>query len=245
MQYVVAETVHGVAIDLAKRLTVHLLSPVRAIEVADGSVVVRSEHRVVRAQHVVVAVPPSAHRTIAFHPPLAHFTTQAAAAFRPGSVIKFLVRYERPFWRRADIGATAVWLDPPGFYVGEASPDDDAHMLVGFLGGAATAAWWSMPAAGRRAAFLERLVEAYGPEAAEPVSFVERDWPPDDWGGGGYWNVLVDAAQPDAVAVLRAGAPGITFASTELAPSFPGYIEGAITAGLAAAERVQALLDRR
>ncbi|MGE0000284.1 MAG: flavin monoamine oxidase family protein [Ilumatobacteraceae bacterium] len=245
MQYIVAETIHGVAVDLAEQLTVHLLSPVHSIEVADESVVVRSDHRVVRSQHVVVAVPPSAYRTITFEPPLARFTSQAAAAFRPGAVIKFLARYERPFWRRADIGATTMWLDPPGFYVGEASPDDDTFVLVGFLGGAATSVWWATTAAARRAAFVERLVEAYGPDAAEPISFVERDWAPDDWGAGGYWNVLVDPSQPDAVGVLRAGAPGITFASTELAPSFPGYIEGAITAGLAAAERVQALLDAR
>ncbi|MBI5087922.1 MAG: FAD-dependent oxidoreductase [Actinobacteria bacterium] len=246
MQYIVAETIHRVAVDLAEPLTVHLTTPVQAIESDDDDgVVVRSHHRVVRARHAVVAVPPSAYRTIAFDPPLPGFTAAAAHAFRPGSVIKFLARYARPFWRRPDIGATAMWLDPPGFYVGEASPDDETFVLVGFLGGAATARWWSMPSDARRAAFIDRLIEAYGPDAAHPVSFVERDWAPDDWGGGGYWNVLVDAGQPDAVNVLRGGAPGITFASTELSPAFPGYIEGAITAGLAAAERVQALLDLR
>ena len=120
--------------------------------------------------------------------------------------------------------------------------DEHASMLVAFIGGPATAAWRALSAAARRAAVLDRLVEAYGPEAATPVSFVERDWPPDEWGGGGYWNVLLDPEHLDAVDVLLEGAPGITFACTELAPTFPGYVEGAITAGQAAAARVAALV---
>ena len=104
--------------------------------------------------------------------------------------------------------------------------------------------WRSLGAAARRRTLLEHLVEAYGAEAAQPTSFVERDWCPDEWGGGGYWNVLVDGAQSDAVEVLRGGVSGITFASTELAPTFPGYVEGAITAGRDAAERVLRSLGR-
>ena len=38
--------------------------------------------------------------------------------------------------------------------------------------------------------------------------------------------------------VLRAGAPPLQFASSELSPSFPGYIEGAIVAGRIAAAKV-------
>ncbi|MEZ5298255.1 MAG: FAD-dependent oxidoreductase [Ilumatobacteraceae bacterium] len=38
--------------------------------------------------------------------------------------------------------------------------------------------------------------------------------------------------------MLRAGTGRISFASTELAAAFPGYIEGALRAGADAAERV-------
>lgn len=65
-----------------------------------------------------------------------------------------------------------------------------------------------------------------------------RDWTDDPWSGGGYSDVILDMAAHDAEDVLRAGAGRIHFASSELSPFFPGYIEGAITAGRAAARRI-------
>ena len=245
LQYVVADTMHAVAEDLAA--TLHhpplLGNPVRAVEVGEHTVSVITDDGTVAADHVVLAVPPSALAGITIDPPLPQRVQAAAAAFRPGSVMKFMLRYERAFWSDANVGPTRAWLEPRGLYVGDASIDD-VPMLVGFLGGPATAEWRSLGAAARRRALLDHLVEAYGAEAGHPTSFVERDWCPDEWGGGGYWNVLLDHAQHDAVEVLRGGAPGITFASTELAPSFPGYVEGAITAGRDAAERVLRSLGR-
>lgn len=245
LQYVVAGTMHAVAEDLAA--TLHhpplLGNPVRAVEVGEFAVSVIADHGTVAADHLVLAVPPCALAGITIDPPLPQRVQAAAAAFRPGSVMKFMLRYERAFWSDADVGPTRAWLEPRGLYVGDASIDD-VPMLVGFLGGPATDGWRSLGAAARRRVLLDHLVEAYGAEAGHPTSFVERDWCPDDWGGGGYWNVLLDHAQHDAVEVLRGGAPGITFASTELAPSFPGYVEGAITAGRDAAERVLRALGR-
>ena len=46
----------------------------------------------------------------------------------------------------------------------------------------------------------------------------------------------------DAEDVLRAGAAPVSFASSELSPSFPGYVEGAIVAGREAAPKVIAEL---
>lgn len=239
LQYVVAGTLHDVADQLAASLRQPplLATPVQAIEVGERSVAVITDAGTIAAAHVVLAVPPSALIGIAFTPPLPARVAAAASAFRPGSVMKFMLRYSHPFWQHDDLGPTRTWLSPAGLYVGDASIDGDA-MLVAFLGGPVTSAWRSLGAAQRRRTLLALLVDAYGPAAGEPLSIVERDWAPDQWGGGGYWNVLVDDEQRDAVEVLRAGAPGITFASTELAPSFPGYVEGAITAGRAAAERV-------
>ena len=245
LQYVVAETMHAVAERLADDLVNGLLlnEPARSIEVtSQHSVAVRTDRRTVIAKHVVVAVPPTAYATMSFTPPLPSAVLHAAGGFRAGSVTKFLVRYDQPFWRDQQVGSTSMWLDPSGLYVGDASPDEDTSILVAFLGGPSSHTWRAMSADERRRLLLLRLVEAYGPQAGSPISFVERDWTPDDWGGGGYWNVLLDGSITDAVDVLLRGAPGVTFASTELAASFPGYIEGAINAGRAAAASVSELL---
>ena len=46
----------------------------------------------------------------------------------------------------------------------------------------------------------------------------------------------------DAEDIIRAGAPPLFFASSEVSPSYPGYIEGAIVAGREAASRIMASL---
>ncbi|CAN5579251.1 flavin monoamine oxidase family protein [soil metagenome] len=249
LQYIVAETLHSVAEELAEALErpVLLGTPARAVRLSDDctDVTVISDRRSIHAQHAVIAVPPTAYGSISFSPPLPAPVTAAAEAFRAGSVIKFLVRYAEPFWDHDEASATAVWLQPEGLYVGDASLNAGSSMLVAFLGGPATVQWRAMPKQTRRRALLDRLVEAYGTQASDPISFVERDWDADSWGGGGYWNVLVDATAHHAVGTLQRGAPGITFASTELSNRFPGYVEGAIMAGRAAATTVAALVARR
>lgn len=252
LQYIVADTMHQVAVDLAATLA----QPVRlehAVErvLRRGSgvelaVTTPSGATTLHADEVLLAVPPAAVPHIEFDPPLPEQLAATAAAYRAGDVFKFLVRYEHAFWRRDHISALRRFLDPPGMYCCEASPADDRPTIVVFLGGAGAHGLQPLDPVARRARVLDLLVEAYGPDAARPVSFVERDWRPDRWGAGGYCNEIVDVhhAPPhaDAIGALRAGTASITFASTELAPAFPGYIEGALRAG---ADAAAAILARR
>ncbi|MDQ0321040.1 monoamine oxidase [Pararhizobium capsulatum DSM 1112] len=85
---------------------------------------------------------------------------------------------------------------------------------------------------------LSRLSDALGPEACKPLETILRDWTDDRWSGGGYSDVILDMAAYDAEDILRRGAGTIHFACSELSPFFPGYIEGAITAGRAVAQRI-------
>ncbi|MFM2070921.1 MAG: hypothetical protein RLZZ623_1184 [Actinomycetota bacterium] len=244
LQYVVAETLHGVAVDLASQLRrpVFLSCDARAISVADRRVTIRARSVTIEARHALIAVPPTAYRTMSFQPALPAEVTRAATAFRAGSVMKFLIGYDHAFWRRPDVGSVSQWLDPAGLYVRDASLADDRSMLVAFVGGPTADAWRHLSVAHRRTALLDCLIAAYGNEANTPRMFLERDWAPDEWGAGGYWNVLVDPSIADAAAILLRGVPGITFASTELASVFPGYVEGAIDSGVAAADTVRSLL---
>lgn len=242
LQYVVDTTLHGVADWLAGSLRhpVHRATPVHRVEVGHSSATVSTDHGDCRTRHVVLAIPPTAVGSVDVRPSFDPEITAALASFVPGDVSKFLARYERPFWLDAAGSPTVAFVEPAGLYVGDASRPGDPSLVV-FLGGPMSPAWQSLSPDDRRDRVIEHLVAAYGPDAAHPTEMIERHWPPDRWGGGGYWNVLVDVST-DAIEVLRRGAPGITFCSTELAPSFPGYVEGAITAGRAGAASVLAAL---
>jgi monoamine oxidase len=251
LQYIVGDTLHGVADDLAATLPrpVRLSSPVDRVERDDAGVLVggvdqRGERFAVRADEVVVAVPPSALPRLAFDPPLPEPLAQVTRSYRAGHVFKYLVRYPVAFWRDQGAGSVRRFLDPSGMYVCEAAPTSDRPTLVVFVGGPGALALQERTEPERRDLVLQRLSEAYGAEAASPVSFLERDWRPDEWGAGGYCNEIADLAVAPpfvhATELLTAGADRISFASTEIAPAFPGYVEGALRAGDAAAEAITA-----
>ena len=255
LQYVVVETMHQVAIDLAATLPepVRLGTEVDLIARGDAGVVVHATGPAgatsLRADHVLLAVPPAALPHLRFEPQLPAEVSATFGAYVAGDVFKFLERYERAFWTDHEAGSLRRFLSPAGLHIRAASPQSDRPTLVIFLGGAGAYQLQALTVEEREAKIVELLVEAYGPEAASPVSFLERDWRPDRWGAGGYNNEVVDSrfAPPhaDAVGVLRAGVPSITFASTELASAFPGYIEGALNAGAAAAASVLVKIERR
>ncbi|RVC41148.1 flavin monoamine oxidase family protein, partial [Mesorhizobium sp. M4A.F.Ca.ET.090.04.2.1] len=70
------------------------------------------------------------------------------------------------------------------------------------------------------------------------LDFSHRDWTDDRWSGGAYGDLIVDATARDAERTILAGAPPVHFASSEVSPSFPAYVEGAIVAGRIAAGKI-------
>ena len=136
------------------------------------------------------------------------------------------------------------WRKLHGLFVCDASKDADRPALVMFVGGPLALDWRALGEAGMRAEAATRLAAALGPEALRFIDLTMRDWSHDRWSGGGYGDLIVDMEAHDAEDVLRAGTANLHFAFSELSPSFPGYIEGAIVAGRAAARKVIAELAK-
>ena len=243
LQYTADRTMHSVAEHLAARLDVRLGHPVRSVQVHESHVDVHTDLGSARGRHVVVAVPPSVVQRIEFRPPLPDVLTEAAAAFRAADVTKILLRYAEPFWTAQGCNGTIRFCEPAGLYVADASVGE-AHALVVFVGGPLAANWRALGEDGRRAAALHHLVSVLGDAALTPLDVQVRDWPPDEWGGGGYCQFVTGLGAPTQIESLVGGAPGITFAATEYAERFPGYIEGALHAGRrAAADAAQHLRE--
>jgi monoamine oxidase len=85
-------------------------------------------------------------------------------------------------------------------------------------------------------------VRFFGPQAAHPVGFVEKNWNDDPWSGGCYGGVPGPGTLVAYGEALRAPCGRIHWAGTETATEWMGYLEGAIQSGHRAAAEVQARL---
>lgn len=247
LQYQLAETMHSLAGDLARGLggRVRLATPVTRIERGPDAVRVVTERETIAADAVLVAVPPVMASRIAYAPALPPALAGALGAWRSGTVVKVLVRYDRAFWRDRGRSGMVMWREPPGLFAFDASRDAAHPQLAFFIGGPLAIEWSRRGETALRAEIEARLVAALGPEAGGMSDLTIRDWTGDRWSGGAYSDLVVDMRARHAEDALRAGAPPLFFASSELSPSFPGYIEGAIVAGRQAAAKIIASLGSR
>ncbi|UVK40194.1 flavin monoamine oxidase family protein [Mesorhizobium sp. AR10] len=245
LQYFVRETMHSLADDLARDLgdRVRLNVPVTAIEHGPGGVRVASVAGAIEAQTVLIAVPPMMASKLDFAPPLPMPLRSALDVWESGAVIKVLVRYGKAFWRARGLSGMVMWRDLPGLFACDVSKDDDHAALVVFVGGPLALRWRDLGDAALRAELTARLAEALGTEAAGILDLSYRDWTHDRWSGGAYSDLITDVTAVDAEPTILAGSPPMYFAASELSPSFPGYIEGAIVAGRFAARRIIAELQ--
>ncbi|PBC20483.1 MULTISPECIES: flavin monoamine oxidase family protein [unclassified Mesorhizobium] len=244
LQYSLRETMQSLAEDLAGDLgdRVRLGEPVTRVENGSQGVRVVTDNGVTQSRRVLVALPPATAAKLAFAPALPATLAKALGVWESGAVIKILVRYPKPFWREQGLSGMVMWRDLPGLFACDASRDAEHAALVVFVGGPLAFRWRALSDAALRAEVTARLVAALGPGAADSEDFSQRDWIHDRWSGGAYSDLIVDATARDAERTILAGAPPVHFAASELSPSFPGYVEGAIVAGRIAARNIIAEL---
>ncbi|MER8383317.1 flavin monoamine oxidase family protein [Mesorhizobium sp. M0142] len=240
LQYFVRETMHSLADDLARDLggRLRLNTPVKTIERRAEGVRVVSAAGSIEARAVLVAVPPMMASRLDFVPLLPAALEAALGVWQSGAVIKMLARYPTAFWRDRGLSGMVMWRDPHGLFACDAGNDDGHPALVVFIGGPLARRWRELGEAELRAKVTSKLEQALGAEAAGFSDLSYRDWTDDRWSGGGYSDLIVDATATNAERIIRAGAPPVHFASSELSPSFPGYVEGAIVAGRKMARRL-------
>ncbi|MBO0139747.1 FAD-dependent oxidoreductase [Agrobacterium sp. Ap1] len=237
------DTMHALADRLAAGLDdrLRLSAPATSITIMEDEVEVDVEGRALTAGHVIIAVPPVMARRIEISPPLPAELERALSAWEPGCAIKLQIGYRTPFWRDKGLSGSVMWSDPQGIYACDASHDDYFGVVV-FLGGPLASEWHKRPQTELANFVTSELSAALGGKGHEPVSVCIRDWVNDAWSDGAYSDVITDLEATDAEEILLKGLPRLHFACSELSPSFPGYIEGAIVAGKLAAQSI--LKDR-
>jgi monoamine oxidase len=230
---------------LAERVAprVVLDCPVHQIEQLADGVIVRSERGAWHARLAIVALPPVLAGRIHYSAALPARRDQITARMPMGSVIKYVAAYGRPFWRAAgfsgevisDTGITVTTFD-------DSSADGRHAALVTFSDGDAARNCSGWSAEERRKSVLAEFVRFFGPEAAQPVAFVEKNWNDDPWSRGCYVGVAGPGALTGFGSALREPCGRIHWSGTETATEWMGYLDGAIQSGHRAAAEVFARL---
>lgn len=250
------DRIHGgvqpVAEALADRLaegTVRLSHPVTSI--AQGADGVRVEAIgpegpvALEAARVVVAVPPTLAGRIDYDPPLDAQRDQLVQHMPQGSVIKFHVLYDEPWWR--DEGLSGMVLapgEPIGVTFDCTPPAGSPGLISGFFEGPSAVAAGGRTPDERRQIVLGVLARAWGERARDVAGYVDRDWSAEPFTRGCYGAHLPPGAWTVYGPALRRPVGRIHWAGTETAERWTGYIDGAIDSGQRVAAEVLAELDR-
>lgn len=236
-----------VADSLARQLgdAVQLRAPVFAIEQGNTGVrVLVGDGSWLNAAAAVVAIPPPLRMGIHFSPPLPPAWTGLLQRSPMGSMVKVLAIYPTPFWRGQELNGHGVGLLPTLEATVDSSPPNGPWVLAGFIAGARAVAWQQLDERARRRAVLSDLEAWWGPEAGQPEELICHNWNEERWSTGAFTSFVSPGAWTTYGPIWQSPHGRVFWAGTEASSRWPGYCEGALEAGLAAADQVQQLLGR-
>lgn len=231
-----------VAEGLARDLDVRLGAVVVDIAQDDRQVTVTTRagesHR---ARHVVVAVPPTLAGRLRYDPVLPPWRDQLTQRVPAGTVAKCFASYPTPFWRESGLNGQAISDRGPVKVTFDVSPPGaEVGILLGFVEGGEARRWQRLPDTERRRAVLDGFVRSFGQAAAEPSSYVEKDWSAEEFTRGCYGAHFAPGVWTSYGPALRQPVGRVHWAGAEYAVEWSGYMEGAVRSGRRTAEEVLA-----
>lgn len=205
---------------------ISLSKPVLRVNDMSDHVEVHLGNDILRASRLVVAMMPSAAQGISFDPPLPTQHIQLQKDWNGASGMKAHIAYPNAFWRGDGLNGQALTDTPVGLVFDNSQPGAEPGVLVAFLEAAAL----PTDAVLRRQSVLAVLQTLFGPQASQPVGYIEYDWQTDPYSTG--------CVSPLAPGVITGPGPAlgqphgyIHWAGAETSPVWNGYMEGAVRSG--------------
>lgn len=192
------------------------------------------------ARRVIVTVPPALAGRLRYDPPLPADRDGLTQDFPMGSVIKFQVRYDDPWWRSEGMSGQILSFDDPVVTTFDNSPPDgDCGVLVAFAEGDHARDLGRLPPDERRRIVLACLERFFGPRTRDAREFAELDWSTEPFSRGCYGGRPGAGVWTHFGHALREPVGPIHWAGAETADISCGYMDGAVRSGLRAAEAVR------
>jgi monoamine oxidase len=218
---------------------IRLQSPVRRILQDGQGVEVISDNVTVRAERVILCVPPNLADHIEFSPPLPPTRAELLRHLPAGPIAKFVLIYDEPFWRKDGLSGECAAIDHPIAMSLDTSPPSGKPGSLSFFTFANSALELAEKSPEERKRFvLETATHRFGSKAAQPIHYFEQDWSADRWTRGGCMAHYAPGVLTSYGRVLREPSGRIHWATTETSPLWCGNIDGAIRSGERAAREL-------
>ncbi len=229
----------------AERLVLKL--PVTRVTMKRDAIVVEcADGRTLECDDVVVAVPPSVWKNIAFDPGL-----PASLMPQMGTNVKYLAKLKGRFWKAqglspdslTDTIASQTWEGTDG-QLGEGNAVEGPVALIAFSGGVAAERCIALPRDQVDSAYAKELDVIYPGTKEKPGykdQFLEArfmNWPGERFTNAGYSFPAPGEVTTVGPALRKGVADKIHFAGEHCCYAFVGYMEGALNSGVALAKRL-------
>jgi monoamine oxidase len=189
--------------------------------------------------HVVVTLPPTLAGRLEYAPALPSWRDQLTQRLPAGSVIKAYAVYDEPFWRADGLNGQAVSdTGPVKVTFDNSPPSGTPGVLMGFVEAGDGRRLTRRTPEERREAVLACFVRYFGPRAAHPREFIERDWMAEEFTRGCYGAHFTPGVWTHYGHALREPVGRVHWAGAECSPVWNGYMEGAVRSGEDAAAAV-------
>ncbi|WP_336628908.1 MULTISPECIES: flavin monoamine oxidase family protein [unclassified Microbacterium] len=227
--------------EIAKRVAAHLgdrvqlSSPVRRIAQDGTGVTVDTDAESITARYAIVTTATMHRKDIAFEPALSERAVSLSKLWRLGGLSKAFVAYETPFWRKEGVSGEGVSDTGAVFATFDVGPDDGPGVLLGFCD---AVLFDGFDQETRRKRVIEQMVALYGPQAQNPIDYVDHRWLEEDFAPGGPNPALAPLALTSYATELTEPHGRVEWAGTETAAESSGCMNGAVVTGQQAAERV-------
>ena len=222
---------------------VRLAVPVRAIRQHGDAVEVIGDDVTLRARRAVVAIPPALAGHVRYDPALPASRALLLQRLPAGSVHKFVLVYDDPFWRTDGLSGESIAMDSPiELTIDACAATTPPGILNAFACGPDSRALARLAVAERRRVVIAAMTARFGPRAADVRHWVEQDFAEEEWTRGCFMAHYPPGVLTTLGHVLREPVDRIHWAGAETSPIMNGFIDGAVRSGERVADEVLAAL---
>ena len=213
--------------------------PVTAIRQDADEVTISTAGGELRAQRVILALPPQLLSEISLDLDLSGRAQWCQRAIVKGRVVKTVIVYEQAWWRLHGLNGQVISPNGPIDHLADASDQEGSPgILIAFATGCRADQLAALEEGPRKTLILEQIRSSLGDAPTPPIAFHSINWNGDPWSQGGYASRLGPSHSSGDQPCLADPIGRVHFAGTETASQWRSYMEGALQSGERAAREV-------